>query len=92
MCRKDLKFNAILNHSDWGTFNEPKSVLSNMFFDTISSFKKVGRLLIICPKHMYRFDLVFQCERRENASISAINGGHDRSRQREWRNSNFLRF
>ena len=70
VCRKDLKFNAILNHSDWGTFNEPKSVLSYMFFDTISSFKKVGRLLIICPKHMYRFNLIFQCERRENASIS----------------------
>ena len=24
VCRKDLKFNAILNQSDWGTFNEPK--------------------------------------------------------------------
>ena len=32
MCRKDLKFNAILNHSDWGTFNEPKYDLSYKFF------------------------------------------------------------
>ena len=24
VCRKDLKFNAILNHSDWGIFSEPK--------------------------------------------------------------------
>ena len=32
VCRKDLKFNAILNHSDWGTFNEPKYDLSYKFF------------------------------------------------------------
>ena len=31
VCRKDLKFNAILNHSDWGTFNEPKNDLSCKF-------------------------------------------------------------
>ena len=43
MCRKDLKVIAILNHSDWGTFNEPKYNLSNKFFDTISSFRKVDR-------------------------------------------------
>ena len=28
VCRKDLKFNAILNQFDWGTFNEPKYDLS----------------------------------------------------------------
>ena len=70
MCRKDLKFNTILNHSDWGTFNEPKYDLSYMFFDTISSFRKVDRWFVICPKHICRFDLVFLYERRENASIS----------------------
>ena len=68
--RKDLKFNAILNHSDWGTFNEPKYDLSYMFFDTISSFRMVDRWFITCPKHMCRFSLVFLYERRENASIS----------------------
>ena len=71
VCRKDLKFNTILNHSDWGTFNEPKYDLSYIFFDTISSFRKVDRWFIICAKHMCRFDLVFLYERRENASISA---------------------
>ena len=70
MCRKYLKFNAILNHSDWGTFNEPKYDLSFKFFDTISSFKKVDRWFTIRPKHkLCRFDLVFLYERRENASI-----------------------
>ena len=33
VCRKDLKFHAILNHSDWGIINEPKCDLSYMFFD-----------------------------------------------------------
>ena len=47
MCRKDR------------TFNEPKYNLSYTFFDTISSFRKVDRWFIICPKHMFRFDLVF---------------------------------
>ena len=70
VCRKDLKSNAILNHSDWGTFNEAKYDLSYMFFDMISSFRKVDRWFIICPKNMCRFDLVFLYERRENASIS----------------------
>ena len=70
VCRKDLKFNAILNHSDWGTFNEPKYDLSYKFFDTISRFRKVDRWFITCPKHMCRFDLVFLYERRENTSIS----------------------
>ena len=68
-CRKDL-FNAILNYSDWGTFNKPKYDLSYKFFDTISSFRKVDRWFITCSKHMCRFDLVFLYERRENASIS----------------------
>ena len=70
VCRKDLKFNAILNHTDWGTFNEPKYDLSYKFFDTTSSLRKVDRWFIICPKHLFRFDLVFLYERRENASIS----------------------
>ena len=70
LCRKDLKFNAILNHSDWGTFNEPKYDLSYKFFDTISSFRKVDRYFVICLKHMSSFDLVFLYERRANASIS----------------------
>ena len=70
VCRKDLKFNAILNQSDWGTFNEPKYDLSYKCFDTISSFRKVNRCFIICPKHMCRFDLVFLYERGKNASIS----------------------
>ena len=70
VCRKDLKFNAILNQSDWGIFNEPKYNLSYKFFDTISSFRKVNRWFIICPKHMCRIDLVFLYERGENASIS----------------------
>ena len=63
MYRKDLKFNTILNHSDWGAFNKPKYDLSYKFFDTISSFRKVDRF-IICPKYMCRFDLVFLYERR----------------------------
>ena len=70
MCRKNLKFNAILNHSDWGTFNEPKYDLSHKFFDTMLSFRKLDRWFIIYPKHMCRFDLVFLYERRENASVS----------------------
>ena len=70
VCRKDLKFNATLNHSEWGTFNEPKYDLSYMFVDTISSFRKVDKWFIICPKNMCRFDLVFLYERRENAPIS----------------------
>ena len=70
VCRKNLKFNAILNHSDWGTFNEPKYDLSDKFFDTISCFRKMDRWFIICSKHVCRFDLVFLYERRENASIS----------------------
>ena len=72
MCveKPDLKFNAILNHSDWGTFNEPKYDLSHLFFYTISSFRMVDRWFIICPKHIFRFDIVFLYERRENASIS----------------------
>ena len=70
VCRKDLKFNAILNHSEWGTFNEPKYDPSYKIFDTISSFRKVDRWFIICPKHMCRFDLAFLYKRRENASIS----------------------
>ena len=53
MCRKDLKFNAILNHSDWGTFNEPKYDLSHMFFDTISSFTMVERWFIIIMSKAY---------------------------------------
>ena len=61
VCRKDLNFNAILSHSDWDT--------SYKFFDTISSFRKMHRLFIICSKHMCRFDLVFLYERRENPSI-----------------------
>ena len=52
VCRKDLKFNAILNHSGWGIINEPKCDLSYMFFDKISSFRKVDKWFIICPKHM----------------------------------------
>ena len=47
VCRKDLKFNAILNHSDWRTFNQPKCDLSYMFFDMISSFRKVDKWFII---------------------------------------------
>ena len=41
VCRKDLKFNAILNQSDWGTFNEPKYDLSYTFFDTISELSSL---------------------------------------------------
>ena len=52
VCRKELKFNAILNQSDWGTSNEPKYDLSYKFFDTISSFRMVDRCFIICPKHV----------------------------------------
>ena len=70
VCRKDLKFNAILNNSDRGSFNEPNHDLSLMVFDTISSFRMVDRWFIICPKHMCRFDLVFLYEQRESASIS----------------------
>ena len=71
VCRKDLKFNVFLNHSDWGIFNEPKYDPSYMFVDTISNFRMVDRLrFIIYPKHMCRFDLVFLYERRENASVS----------------------
>ena len=70
VCRKDLKFNAILNQSDWGTFNEPKYDLSYKYFDTISSFRKLDIWFIICSKHMCRFDLVFLYERGENTSIS----------------------
>ena len=70
VCRKDLKFGNILNHSDWGTFNEPKYDLRYKLFDTISSFRMVDRWFIICAKHMCRFDLVFLYERKENTSIS----------------------
>ena len=58
------RFNAILNHSDWGIINEPKCDLSYMFFDTISSFRKLDRWFIICPKHMCRFDLSVRAKRK----------------------------
>ena len=41
---------------------------------------------------MCRFDLVFLYERRESASIQSDNGGHDRGRQREWRDEPFNAF
>ena len=50
VCRKDLKFNAILNHSDWGAFNEPKYDLSYKFFGTISSFRKVDKMVFNMSK------------------------------------------
>ena len=92
VCRKDFKFNTILNHSDWGTFKEPKYDLSYMFFDTISSFRKVDRWFIICPKHMCRFDLVFCTSEEKMHQFQSNNGGHDSGRQREWRISNLPRF
>ena len=74
VCIKDLKFNTILNHSDWGTFNEPKYDLSYKFFDTMSSFRKVDRWFIICPKHnMCRFNLIFLYKQREYASVDSGN-------------------
>ena len=82
VCRKDLKFNAILNHSTLGTFNEPKYDLSYMFFDTISSFRKVERWFIICPKHMSRIcadSISFFCTSEEKMhQFQSNNGGHDR--------------
>ena len=77
MCRKDLEFNAILNHTDWGTFNKPKYDLRYMFFDTISSFRMIDRWFIICPKHMYRFDLVFCTSKEKMHQFQSNNGGHD---------------
>ena len=59
VCRKELKFNTILNHSDWGIFNKPKYDLSYKFFHTISSFRKVDRWFTTWPKHMCRFNLIF---------------------------------
>ena len=71
VCRKDLQFGAISNDSDWGTFNEPKYNLSYIFFNTISISRWLNNCFIICPEHMYRCDLVFMYERRENATFSA---------------------
>ena len=92
VCRKDLKFNAILNHSDWGTFNEPKYDLSYKFFDTISCFRKVDRWFLyiqsICAD-----SISFFCTSEEKMhQFQSNNGGHDRGRQREWRISTFPQF
>ena len=69
VCRKDLQFGAISNHSNWGTFSELKYNLSHIFFKTISIFRILNNCFIVCPKHTYRYDLVFMYERRENASF-----------------------
>ena len=71
VCRKDLQFSALLNHSDWDTFSEPKDNLSYIFFNTISIFRWLNNCFIICPKHMYICHLIFMYKRRENASFSA---------------------
>ena len=62
VCRKDLQFGAISNHSDWGTFSELKYNLSFIFFKTISIFRILNNCFIVCPKHTYRCDLVFMYE------------------------------
>ena len=62
VCRKDLQFGAISNHSDWGTFSELKCNLSYKFFKTISIFRILNNCFIVCPKHTYRCDLVFMYE------------------------------
>ena len=56
VCRKDLQFGAISNHSDWSTFSEPKYNLSHIFFKTISIFRILNNCFIVCPKHTYRCD------------------------------------
>ena len=70
VCRKDIQFGAISNHSDWGTFSEPQYNLSYIFFKTISICRILNNCFIVCPKHMYKCDLVFMYEGRENASFS----------------------
>ena len=70
VCGKDLQFRALSNHSDWGTFSEPKCILSCIFLNLISIFRKVAKWFIICPKHMYICDFVPMYEGRENASFS----------------------
>ena len=62
VCRKDLQFGAISNHSDWGTFSELKYNLSLIFFKTISTFRILNNCFIVCPKHTYGCDLVFMYE------------------------------
>ena len=62
VCRKDLQFGAISNHSDWGTFSELKYNLSLIFFKTISIFRILNNCFIVCPKHTYGCDLVFMYE------------------------------
>ena len=62
VCRKHLQFDAISNHSDWGTFSELKYNLSYIFFKTISIFRILDNCFIVCPKHTYRCDLVFMYE------------------------------
>ena len=59
VCRKDLQFGVISNHSDWGTFSELKYNLSYIFFKTISISRILNNCFIVCPKHTYRCDLVF---------------------------------
>ena len=65
VCRKDLKFNAILNHSDWGTFNEPKYNLSCKFFNTISSFRKADRWFIMYDQSICADSISFSCTSEE---------------------------
>ena len=62
VCRKDLQFGAISNHSDWGTFSELKYNLSYIFFKTISIFRILNNCFLVSPKHTYRCDLVFMYE------------------------------
>ena len=69
VCKNDLQFGAISNHSEWGTFSEPKYNLSYILFKTISIFRILNNCFIVHPKHTYRYDLVFTYEWRENASI-----------------------
>ena len=62
VCRKDLQFGAISNHSDWGTYSELKYNLSYIFFKTISIFRISNNCFIVRPKHTYSCDLVFVYE------------------------------
>ena len=62
LCRKDLQWGAISNHSDWGTFSELKYNLSYIFFKTISIPRILNNCFIVCPKHTNRCDLIFMYE------------------------------
>ena len=92
VCKKDLQFRAISNHSDWGTFSELKCSLSYIFFKTILTFRILNNCFIVFQN--IRIDAIsFLCTSEEKMHhFQSEDGGCDRGREAKLRISNFPRF